>query len=128
MTKATTITKTQAQVLADAIRNYAQAQASFETWFRTCYWVNGSQPFFGTFEDAVEKHYGFFARRDQPNDIDGYYKKEIDWVRGYYEMFRSGVVEVHASSNTIKALEKKGLIEIIYDGKRGTDRIRLLYV
>jgi len=128
MTKAIAITKAQAEVLADAVRYYAQAQTDFETWFMTSHFTNTFGEKYDSFEDAIEKKYGFFAKRDQPNDIEGYYKEQIDWCRGYYEKFRSGIVYTHTSSNTIRALERKGLIEIIHDGKRGTDWIRLLYI
>lgn len=83
---------------------------------------------YDSFEEAVEDHYGWFARRDQPNDIEGYYKKRLDSCRKSYEKFNSGIVYAHISSNTLRALEKKGLIEIVKDGMRNDDWVRLLYV
>lgn len=128
MTKAIKITNAQAEVLAAATRDYVQAQTDFETWFRTSYFCNSDSPFFGTFEEAVEKSFGWIARRDQPNDVEGYFAESLAFCKRYYDMFRSGIVQVHTSSHTLAALEKKGLIEIIKDGKRHTDTIRLLYV
>jgi len=128
MTKTCKITEAQAKVLADAIRDYAQAQTDFENWFMTSYFTNGFDEKYDSFEDAVEKNYGFLARRDRPNDIEGYYKEHLDFCRKYYDKYRVGIVDTHTSSNTLRALEKKGLIEILHDGKRDRDWIRLLYV
>ena len=43
-----------------------------------------------------------------------------------YEEEKNGVALTIASSNTLRALERMGLIEIIKDAGRGVDRIRVL--
>lgn len=122
------LTKAQAEAIASMTHKYAQAQTDFETWFMTSNFCNGGFKRYDSFQQAVEDHYGFFARRDQPNDIEGYYKEHLNFCRGYYEKFRNGVIDAHISSNTLRALEKKGLVEILIDGKRHTDWVRLLYI
>lgn len=128
MTKQTKITDAQAEALADAIRKYAQAQYDFEFWFMHSTYMNVCERNYESFEAAVEDHYRFFAERDHRNDQDEYIKSQIERCRRTYEEQRSGVVTITTSSHTIRALEKKGLIEIIKDGGRMYDKIRLLYV
>lgn len=128
MSKQTKITEAQAKVLADAIRHYAQAQFDFEYWFMHSDWMNGYEHNYESFEAAVEDHYRFFAKRDHRDDQEGYIRSELAKARRRYEEFRSGVITVHTSSNVIRALEKKGLIEIIKDGGWMLDKIRLLYI
>ncbi len=122
------LTKTQQEVMDKATRMYEEAQADFETWFMTSDWTNTYGPEYATFEEAVNNMYMWLAKRDRPNDVEGYIKDKLDSCREDYEMFRSGVVLIHASSNTLRALEKKGCIEIIVDGGRSTDTVRLLTI
>lgn len=131
MSKTAKISDAQAKVLADAIREYAQAhEYDFEYWFMHSEYMGGGS--YASFEDAVEGHYRFFAKRDHKRDQEGYIKQSVEKAKATYEKQRSGIVTVHTSSNTIRALERKGLIEIIRDGGlTGTwmhDTIRLLYV
>ena len=46
--------------------------------------------------------------------------------RKWYEEEKSGMATTIASSNTLRALQRMGLIEIIVDAGRGVDRIRVL--
>ena len=43
-----------------------------------------------------------------------------------YERNKEGEVIAHANSKTLEALERMGMIEIIHDGRRGWDTIKLL--
>ncbi len=47
------------------------------------------------------------------------------WFRKY-EAEKDGITLTHASSNTLRALERMGLIEIINDAGRGIDTIKVL--
>ena len=111
MSKQTKITEAQAKVLADATRKYAQAQFDFEYWFMHSDWMNGYERNYESFEAAVEDHFRFFATRDHKGHEDEYIQSELARVKSRYEEFRSGVVTLQTSSNTIRALEKKGLID-----------------
>ena len=125
----TKLTNAQAELIAYATREYAQAQTDFETWCRTCHYCNGNRPkLTSTFEEWVDDKYTWIAKRDQPRDVDGYIAEQVERLRRNYEMKRSGIIGVHTSSSTLRALEKKGLVEIIVDGRRDFDTIRLLYI
>lgn len=128
-TKTTKVTPAQAEAFAEAVRDIAQARAvDFETWFMYGHYTNTYGEKYESFEDAVEKHYRFFARRDHKSNQEAYIKECVNRAREQYEKFRSGIGHCSASSHTIRALEKKGLIEIINDGRRSYDTIRLLYI
>lgn len=125
---ATKLTKAQAKVLAEAISRYEMAQNDFEYWFMHSDWTNSYEHNYESFEAAVEDKYRFFAKRDHRNDQEAYIKSRVEKAREVYEMFRSGIIKVKTSSNTIRALEKKGLVEIIKDGGWMFDEIRLLNI
>lgn len=133
-TKTTKVTPAQAEVLAKAVRMVVQAQTmDFETWFMRSNYMSGEGNvrygvFLATFEEAVEDHFRFFAKRDHRHNQEAYINEQVEDARREYEEHRKGIVYAHTSSNTLRALEKKGLIEIIKDGRRNLDTIRLLYI
>ncbi len=124
----TKLTKAQQKAMDDAMKMYEEAQVDFETWYMTSHWTNTYEDEYETFEEAVNDNLLWIAKRDQPNDVEGYIREHLEWTRGYYEKFRSGIVEIYTSSHTLRALERRGLIEIIEEGGRSTDTIRLLTV
>lgn len=60
------------------------------------------------------------------NDETGYKCFEPHYWAQRYEAQKDGESIVHANSKTLEALERMGLIEIIHDGRRGWDTIKLL--
>lgn len=44
----------------------------------------------------------------------------------YYRLARDGIVLTNVSSHTLNALEKRGYIEVIYDGGLYVDRIKII--
>lgn len=124
----TKLTKAQTEVMEEAISQYEMAQNDFEYWFMHSSWMNSYEHNYESFEEAVEDHYRFFAKRDHRNDQEAYIKSKVENARETYEMFRSGIIHLKTSSNTIRALEKKGLIEIIKDGGWMFDTVKLLNV
>ena len=133
MSKTAKITQAQAKGLANAVQQYAQAHEwDFEYWFMHSAYMNTYEHNYESFEDAVEDKYRFFAKRDHKRDQEGYIANRVEDAKKDYEEHRQGIVITHTSSNTIRALEKKGIIEIISDGGLVAgwmyDKIRLLYI
>jgi translation initiation factor 2 alpha subunit (eIF-2alpha) len=128
MSKTAKLTKTQQEAMDKAMRLYNDAQMSFEDWFMHSEYANTYGEQYDSFEDAVEKNYRWFAKRDRKNDQEGYIRERVEWIRGKYEEFRKGIVYMYVSSNTLRALEKKGYIKIIVDGGRLSDKAQLLCI
>lgn len=108
------------------LRDEARAAASFEAWFMCNDWYGTERGEYATFEDAVNDKFLFFAERDGAGDVDGYIANEIAKAKERYEEFRSGIVYAHMSSNTLRALERKGIIEVMRDGRNMFDKFRLI--
>ena len=112
------------------LRDEARAAASFEAWFMCNSWYDTKYDFergrFASFEDAVNDEFLFFAKRDGAGDVDGYIANRIAEAKEYYEEFRSGIVYGCMSSNTLRALERKGVIEILEDGGKYFDKFRII--
>lgn len=67
------------------------------------------------------------AEKDNfPTVIDGFEIFPAGYWKMKYEGEKNGVTITIASSNTLRALQRLGLIEIIKDAGRGVDTIRLL--
>ena len=49
-----------------------------------------------------------------------------NWSRMAYENRKKGIVLTITSSNTLKALERRGLIRIVRDAKRGVDEVEIM--
>lgn len=62
----------------------------------------------------------------KPLIIDGHEIFPAGYWMSRYEAEKEGVTITHASSNTLRALERMGLIEIIHDAGRGIDTIKVL--
>lgn len=74
-----------------------------------------------TFEEYVERMHGMCPR--------WYVEllKRQETTRKHYEEARTqSIVTVCENSRTLAGLENRGLIEIIRDGKRGVDRVKVL--
>ena len=61
-----------------------------------------------------------------PTIVDGYEIFPAGYWMSRYEARKEGIAITHASSNTLRALERMGLIEIINDAGRGIDTIKVL--
>lgn len=122
------LTDTQKRALEWPIRQYDDAQVDFETWVITSDWCNVTRQKYESVDDYVEGEIMFFAKRDRPNDVEGYIADRIARLRETWENHRVGVVSARMSSNTLRALERKGYVEIIEDGRSMWDEIRLLCV
>jgi hypothetical protein len=124
----TKLTKAQQKVMDELMRYYTEAQEDFETWYVNSHFTNTYEKPYSSFEEAVNDHYLWIAKRDQPNDVDGYIADMLAFCRKWYEAYRSGTFQTHQNSSTLRALEKKGYIEIIVDGMNHDDTIRLLNI
>ena len=126
--KAAKLTQTQQKAIDEAMTMYEEAQASFEDWFMHSRWTGGYHEHYESFEEAVEDNYRWLARRDSRNDQEGYIAKQLAFCRRHYEEHRAGIVTMRMSSNTLRAIAKKGYIEIIEDNYRQSDKFRLLCI
>ena len=117
----TKLTKTQQSVIDKAMSYYNEANAmDFETWCWKSKACGGSDN--GSYESVLANWKRMGRLLEKP--LSHY----IDFYRSAYEQARAGIVVVNTSSNTLRALERKGYIEIIKDGGRNLDTIRLLNV
>jgi hypothetical protein len=99
MSKTAKLTKTQQKVIDEAKASIEDARTkSFEDWV------------YSTTREVVE---------ELP-------ERWVSAFRRDYDGLREGVAIVKASSNTLRALEAKGIIEIVSDGGRNIDYIKLV--
>lgn len=73
-------------------------------------------------QDALE----IVAKDSKPTVIDGFEIFPANHLREKYESEKLGETLTITSSNTLRALERMGLIQIIKDAGRGVDHIRIL--
>lgn len=103
------ISKTQSELL-EKIKmdiNKAREAKDFKNWYWSVSRLNASV----TFENCIEK-------LEELNSLK-YYKNR-------FEELKEGIALTQTSSSTLRALENKGLIEIIIDAGNGIDHVRLL--
>ena len=64
----------------------------------------------------------------QPEDREQAWKKAVaeGYMKDYWQMHRDGIALLHCNSKTIERLEKLGYIKIIVDGRRWTDKVKVL--
>lgn len=108
------LTNAQQKVFDKLIRDYDEANnMDFETWAWKSNWCGGgfSHHSFDEVIDALR----WFGKRDCPKNVDGYVEEKLARLRKKYENFRAGILHTVTSSNTLRAMEKKGYIEIIED-------------
>ena len=99
MSKTAKLTKTQQRVIDEAKASIEEARTkSFEDWVTS------------TAHELVE---------ELP-------ERWVSVLRRDYDGLREGIAIVKASSNTLRALETKGFIEIVSDGGRNIDHIKLV--
>lgn len=103
-------TKIQQQVIDEAKASLDSVKGkTLEEWV-------AEREFCDTFEEFREELKGREGLFDSLMKI---YKRE-------YDNIVDGIAYVTASSNTLRALEKKGAIEVIHYGERNRDMIRLV--
>ncbi|MBQ2639143.1 MAG: hypothetical protein IJF92_00035 [Bacilli bacterium] len=86
------------------------------------FYVNSRMRYIGERQDYEE------IKKHEKNRFDKLSDDEIKFYIKVYEMGKNNMVRTYANSNTIRALEKKGYIEIIFDAANSNsiDKIKVL--
>lgn len=106
------LTKTQHQVFDKLCKEHLDAHnKTFEEW--VC-----RDDDFADYNDFLE-YANKFGKKEAERTIE-FYKTLYDEARN------QNIYLAHTSSNTLRAMERKGLIEIIRDGGKYMDKVRLL--
>ena len=71
-------------------------------------------------------NYGYPSEQYAINRLRQDAKEYAERFKDYYEERKQGIALMRASSSTLRALEKKGFIEIIEDGGRWIDRVKII--
>ena len=127
------LTKSQQYVMDDAKREIDYARShDFLHWISNAHgydldvdWDAHSNPYLSN--DRIMKEALMMVEKDKhPTIVDGYEVFPAGHWMSKYEAEKEGITLTHASSNTLRALERMGLIEIIHDAGRGIDTIKVL--
>lgn len=123
------LTKAQQEIIDIAREDVDYAREhDFLHWVSKCLcgydlerdWDAVPNPFLSN-EFVMKKALDTIAEDETGNE----YFEPLHWKKSY-EREKEGEAIVHANSKTLEALERMGMIEIIHDGRRGWDRIKLL--
>lgn len=113
------LTKTQRELyeyLTSTIKTARQSKDIKE------FYVNSRLKYLGERSDYEE------VKRHEEERFDILSEDEITFYTKIYEMAKENIVRTYANSNTIRALEKKGYIEIITDAANSNkiDKVKIL--
>ncbi len=128
MIKRAKLTKTQQQVMNVVYARHLDAMVmSYEDWCWKSEW-HGRMANCESYEDYVDYLREVSKRMAKILKVNAneYFEGRVSDNRTNYEDFRNGIVKIKASSNTIKALERKGYIEIVELKGDGFDKVKVV--
>lgn len=79
------------------------------------------------YETAINKRITAYQDREKAKEmVDNAVANWKNWYNDTYEKDKQGIIDISLSSNVLRALEKRGFIEVIQEGLRARDIVKII--
>ena len=79
------------------------------------------------YETAINKRITAYQDREKAKEmVDNAVANWKNWYNDTYEKDKQGIIDIGLSSNVLRALEKRGFIEVIQEGLRARDIVKII--